>query len=267
MTMMAVDVQGLLRVWEEQQHAHPVRRALHLLAQACPEPGWDGWLHAPIGTRDAALLALQRRLFGGSLQTTSACRHCGERLEAAFDVDDVRASRAAETPDNAPPWRLQQHDYAIDYRLPTSDDLLQLTARHAADADADAGADADAAVAADAQTAARLLMQRCVSAARRAGDPVDVAALPDAVVDTLGAAIARRDPDADVRITLACPACGRESQLHFDIVSYVWSELDDWAQRLLADVHVLARAYGWSEASILALSPARRALYLEMVAA
>jgi hypothetical protein len=63
MIMIAVDAQGLLRVWEEQQRAHPVQRSLHLLVRAWPEPGWDGWLHAPIGTRDAALLGLHERLF------------------------------------------------------------------------------------------------------------------------------------------------------------------------------------------------------------
>ena len=39
------------------------------------------------------------------------------------------------------------------------------------------------------------------------------------------------------------------------------------AKRLLMDVHLLARAYGWSEAEVLALSPARRRFYLEMVEA
>jgi hypothetical protein len=41
--------------------------------------------------------------------------------------------------------------------------------------------------------------------------------------------------------------------------------LSHWAERCLDQVHTLARAYGWSEAQILALSPVRRACYLGRV--
>ena len=37
------------------------------------------------------------------------------------------------------------------------------------------------------------------------------------------------------------------------------------AKRLLGEVHQLARAYGWPEATILAMSSRRRHFYLELV--
>ena len=37
------------------------------------------------------------------------------------------------------------------------------------------------------------------------------------------------------------------------------------ARRLMADIHELASAYGWSEAAIVSMSTARRAAYLEML--
>ena len=43
--------------------------------------------------------------------------------------------------------------------------------------------------------------------------------------------------------------------------------MDARAQRLLMEVHLLARAYGWREADILGMSPARRNAYLQRVAA
>ena len=64
---------------------------------------------------------------------------------------------------------------------------------------------------------------------------------------------------------MTCPACGRFWQAAFDIASYLWSELDALAQRLLGEVHTLARAYGWREADVLSMSPWRRQFYLEMV--
>jgi hypothetical protein len=50
-----------------------------------------------------------------------------------------------------------------------------------------------------------------------------------------------------------------------DIPALVLAELEAEGQRLLGDIHVLARAYGWSEAEVVALPPARRRRYVEMV--
>ena len=249
MAMIATSAPELLRVWESQQRAHPVERALHLLALAWPERGWDAWLNACVGERDAALLSLHESLFGGALHTTTACPHCGQRLESQFSAADLRSDPATQ-PRPPRPLRLQQQGYAVDYRLPTSADLLQIGSQpHAGD------------------EAALRLMRRCVSRAQHGGVEIDVAALPEAVVTSLGADMVRHDPDAQVQVGLVCPACGEASRMHFDVVSYLWSELDDWAQRALADVHTLAYAYGWSEDAILALSPVRRQIYLDMVSA
>ena len=47
----------------------------------------------------------------------------------------------------------------------------------------------------------------------------------------------------------------------------LWSELQSRAERLLLDVDALARAYGWTEPEILALSSTRRAAYLQLTGA
>ena len=77
--------------------------------------------------------------------------------------------------------------------------------------------------------------------------------------------MALADPQADVQLNLSCPACNHHWQSVFDIVSFFWSEIHAWAQRTLREIHALASAYGWREADILALSPRRRQLYLEMI--
>lgn len=74
------------------------------------------------------------------------------------------------------------------------------------------------------------------------------------------------DPQAEVLLQLTCPSCQREWMITFDIVSFLWIEIHAHAKRLLQEVHTVARAYGWHEADILALSPVRRQFYLEMVA-
>jgi hypothetical protein len=64
---------------------------------------------------------------------------------------------------------------------------------------------------------------------------------------------------------LTCAACGHRWSALFDIVAFFWTELCVRAERLLVEVHTMARAYGWREADILAMSEARRHCYLEFL--
>jgi hypothetical protein len=50
-----------------------------------------------------------------------------------------------------------------------------------------------------------------------------------------------------------------------DNAGILWREVALAARRLLAEIHRLARAYGWSEQAITAMSATRRATYLEML--
>jgi hypothetical protein len=65
---------------------------------------------------------------------------------------------------------------------------------------------------------------------------------------------------------LTCPACQHQWQALLDIAHVLWSEVSAQAHRLLMEVHLLAKAYGWCESDILHMSSARRAAYLHMVA-
>ena len=53
--------------------------------------------------------------------------------------------------------------------------------------------------------------------------------------------------------------------LDLDIAGFVWREVALAARRLLTEIHRLARAYGWSQQAIAAMSTPRRAAYLEML--
>jgi hypothetical protein len=108
------------------------------------------------------------------------------------------------------------------------------------------------------------LLCRCIDVAQRGGATVEPGALPEVVTRVVAEAMAKTDPQADVQLAFRCPACDRAWSAPFDIASYVWDEVDDWAQRLVRDVHTLAGAYGWSERDILAMSARRRRLYLEL---
>jgi hypothetical protein len=246
--MNAPNAETLLQIWEDHHGEHPIRRALALLDAAWPEVGYPVWAHAQVGTRDAWLMRLYERLFGPRLQTVAPCPACGERLESSFSTREVcDAAQALPAPQAA--LQLCEQGWEIEYRLPHSEDLLRLI-----DQPLSAGASAE-------------LLRSCLLEVRSQGLPVDPEQLPMAIAERLAGEMERQDPNAEIRVALSCPACGHGWSLVFDVVGYLWSELDDWAQRLLVEVHLLACAYGWRERDVLALSPTRRQLYLDMVRA
>ena len=252
----AVDLSAaeLLRAWEQATTQHPAQQALTLLAAACPEPPAAGFAQMSIGQRDACLLSMRERLFGTRLTGVARCPHCSEQLELSFDGADIRSPLLAVDQTDAPlgptaaALELHVDGCRVRFRLPNSVDLLAVLDI------------------ADAASLRQELLHRCVLSVERGGEetpPPDV--LPSPLADAVGAAMEAADPQGNVQLALDCPACGHHWLQAFDILTYLWREIDDWAQRTLREVHLLASAYGWSEQEILALSARRRQLYLEMV--
>jgi len=233
----------LVDIWEAGASQPLPRRVLQLLAAACPEAGGDELLALTVGRRDAQLLRLYAGLFGATLTVVAACAACGEQLESSVSVADIPLGedRAVD-----PIHTVRTDGYDVSFRLPASADLVALADDSAADARS-------------------LLLAHCVIAARDAeGQRVAAEALPPHVVAAVAAQMSAADPQADVQLDLTCPACEHRWQAAFDIARFLWNEIHAWARRTLRDVHVLARAYGWREADVLALSPTRRQIYVEL---
>lgn len=238
---MRVPTAKLLDIWEVGASLPLPRRVLLLLAAACPEASEDEFAELPIGRRDAQLLRLRERLFGPELTAVAQCPSCGEQVESTFRVEDIRLGEgvAIEAMHAA-----QIDGYRATFRLPTSSDLLALT---------------------DRRTARETLLARCLTEVRNPnGEAVMVESLAEEVIAAIAARMAAADPQADIELRLACPTCDHRWPGVFDIASFLWKELHVWALRTLRDVHSLARSYGWREADVLALSPTRRQVYLEL---
>jgi hypothetical protein len=71
--------------------------------------------------------------------------------------------------------------------------------------------------------------------------------------------------EANLELRVNCADCGAVWDAPFDPVPFLWERVEASARRLLGEIHALARAYGWREADVLALSSARRRAYLELV--
>lgn len=238
---------SLLAAWEAGSSLSPIHRGLGLLAAAWPETSVNDWAHASVGARDRGLLALREKLFGAKFEALAACPNCADRVEIEFTAEEIRA-RMLTLPESAQDrmLRISEGSYEVEFRLPTSADLLEITK--------------------PAATGAReTLLVRCVHLARREGLPVEASALPDFVVQAVSNEMAIADPEADLQVAIACPACQHRWSIAFDILPFLWSELEEWARRLLREVHALASAYGWSEREILELSARRRRSYLEVI--
>ena len=235
----------------------PARQALVLLAAACPQFPPGDLAHLPLGWRDTVLLALRTVLFGPRLEGLAGCPACGAQLELDFTAADVQSGPGVEevlgrwaAATGPPSLQVREAGWEVTVRLPSTSDILAL----------------EAVPGGDASMGGRMLLERCVMAIRAPSDErPSPAGLPPEVLDAVDAAFLDADPQADVALSVTCPACGQGWTVPFDIASYLWSEVDDWARRTLRDVHTLAAAYGWPEADIVALSPARRQFYLSMV--
>ena len=199
-----------------------------------------------IGQRDTLLLMLREWLFGPRLENMTNCPACGEKLELSFDVADIRA----ETAEGLNSWlSLEIEGYEVLFRLPDSNDLAALT------------------IGAEREKGRGILLKRCLTEVRLNGVELSAETLPTEIIDAVTKRMSEADPQADVKLSLDCPSCGHTWLATFDILSFLWSEIETWAQRMLHEIHILARSYGWREADILAMSAFRRRCYLEMLGA
>lgn len=244
--MRALSALELLEIWERGRTLAPVRRALELLAAACPETPPDALAAVSIGQRDTRLLELRERLFGPRVTGLVACSRCGGNVELTFDIHDVLAGSAEEPEAEA---CLSVEGYELRFRLPNSEDLAAAVEKQ------------------DLVGARELMLQRCFLSIRCDGRSAAYDELPPAVLEAVSERLAEADPLADIELVVSCPCCEHNWRSGFDIVSFLWTEIDAWAKRVLHEVHTLARAYGWRERDILALSALRRQLYLQMVGA
>ncbi len=230
----------LLLLWERGAALHAVDRALLALATAEPERGADELARLPLGDRDARLLELRRVTIGDRLEAVATCPRCDVRVELELACADLIAGEDA----GAGEWELDHGGARLTLRVLDSRD-----AAAAAIAGRDGGVEA---------ARSALLSRAVVEAERDLG--------PDATA-VVAAALAERDPRAELLLDMTCPDCGHAWQPVLDVASFVWAELTARAERLLGDVHSLARAYGWREADVLALSEVRRTTYVALAEA
>jgi hypothetical protein len=243
--MRGLSAARILEAWERGKGRSTVERALALIAAGMPESSLSDLAELSLGQRDLLLLRLRELTLGSHLKCYTDCPRCGVTIDFSVLVGDIWFPGPQLPGDGRRERLAAPGGYEIEFRLPNSRDF-------------DAAAKCRGVEEARAQ-----LLGRTILAARHKGRDVASADLPEKVIAAVAERLEQCDPQAETPLVLACGRCGNRWQLLLDIANFLWSEVSALAERLLLDVHALARFYGWSEAEILAMSAARRDFYLE----
>jgi hypothetical protein len=224
---MASLANTVVRAWEQVQETAVAQRPAALLA-ALSGAFLADTVTVGVARRDAALLQWRATLFGTKWLAFAQCPECQTILEYELPVDDETLT--------APPDDIEIEAQGRTWRArwPDSRDL------------------AEAAACGDRAAARAMLVSRMVA------QEVDATGVAE-ILAALGAA-----HRGCWSMTLHCCACPHSWDVVFDAGEFLWREVRAAARRILREVDVLARAYHWSEAEILAMSEVRRATYLEM---
>jgi len=233
-----------LDVWEQGANLHPLDRALLVLGHCCPEQNYETLQDLSLGQRDCLLFEIYRASFGDALAAFTQCPACHERLEFSLSCSAFLDNGAAR---QLPTKAVEIDGILFSLRAPTSRDAAAATAS------------------ASVKAAKNVLLNRCATPTSVINVPIDK--LPEPTQAAIAAQIALLDPQAELLVELTCPACSSAWQGIFEVIDFLWAEIRTRARCLLQEIDALARAYGWREADILAMSDARRGLYVQMALA
>jgi hypothetical protein len=237
----------LLLVWETGLQQSPLERSLHLLGKACAIADVNEVASMSIGERDARLLQLRGWVFGRQLLNVAHCPRCNERVEWESRIDELQLQPLPEqTPRQL---QLELEGYRVRFRLPDSHDMHRLLHDPFLRAQP------------------RQILLSCILETWLEQQPLAADGLPSHILDAVQQRMSEEDPQADISLLLDCPACRHQWEALFDISSYLWAEIHQWALRLLQEIGLLAKTFHWSEQDILNMSARRRQFYLEMAGA
>lgn len=250
--MRALTGELLMAAFDEGADQHSLTRGLILLSLALPECNRQQLAELTIAERNLLLLRLRWLSFGGTLQGFGTCSQCGFHMEFAVPVNTMIEHLKGQLTSDVITWNEGGKRYEL--RAVTTDDLL--TAMKAPGS-------------AEAQD---LLLKRCLTIQRASPESDGVSSCetsfdimsPD-VVPCLVEKFDKLHAAAEFGCAVRCSECSNSEVLDLDIAQFLWLEVRCAAKRLIAQVHELAWAYGWSENSILSMSPQRRNAYIEIL--
>lgn len=244
--MQPLTATELLDVWEKNLSKSLIEKSIQLLSIACSVSDLKLLTHLSIGERDTRLFLLRKWMFGNRLINLANCPQCAESMEWEMNTEDF-LMKEVKTLRSPQKFDLKVEGYKLQFRLPNSDDLIKVISDK------------------EYQNNPNKILEDCILKAKRNGQNCNKTKFPETVLKTLDERINKEDPQANIDILLDCQACNHKWEVPFDIISYLWIEIDNWAKHILQEVYTLSQAFNWSEKDILEMSPLRRRMYLQML--
>jgi hypothetical protein len=225
---------------------HDANAAIQLLDRLLDAERGDarlpgGAIDLTVSDRDRLLAAVYTRTYGARIENTLHCPTCDQPFDLDFSLVEMGqrleedARRAAVEPVEDGTFRLSS---GLRFRLPTGRDERAVSRLLPAES-------------------AAALLARCL---------VDGDAVTDNGED-IQTAMEAVGPLLNLDLGAACPECGAEQEVHFDIQSYLLGALAQDRPGLALDIHRLATAYGWSREEILSIPRGQRRAYVALVEA
>jgi hypothetical protein len=201
----------------------------------------DSWAALTVTDFETALLGLRRFLFGDTIACLFRDRShkCGVPMELEFSIAAFLGEVSPRMPagvrrsEEDPRWFHLPGDAAL-FRLPTVEDQLQVL---------------------DEPRAATLLARRCVKSVRPGARAL---ARAERAMEAMAPLVSRP-------LAGSCPECGETVTMPLNVSHLVMEELRARAAGVLEEIHVIAAAYRWTEAAILAMPQSRRRAYAETI--
>ena len=231
------DPTRLLAAWDAASAVPDVVRGPMVLA-ACGMLDTDP-LDTPLDRLGELALRCLTEAFGAAVDGVATCAACSGTLELTLDLTTFAAPGAPGVAGALPGREVELGTGQVTVRVPTVRDLL------AAAPEADPVA---------------VLVARCVH--DDGGRPVDAVRLTERDLAVLDAVLEELTGAGLTTLRTTCPDCAGEVVAVLDPAALLWNRVGTAAPNLLRDVAQLAAVFGWSEADVLAMSPARRRAYL-----
>jgi hypothetical protein len=185
--------------------------------------------------RDYLLAGVYQFTYGPRIQSVLPCAAC----QSKFDLDFMLPDWMAHVRQGAPvPVRDEEGFYHMAdetrFRLPDGTDEMAVWGYPV-------------------EVAAEMLLQRCV--------PGPFQKEKWAAVQQ---AMAEQAPVLLADMGATCPECGHFQNAHFDMQSFLLARIKNERNRVAAEVHCLAVAYGWAHREILDLPRSLRKTYVSL---
>lgn len=229
---------SILNIWDSCVDKNQAFKGVALASLALNEKNHSNISDWSIEKRDVALFHVRKTLFGNKFSNIAHCPQCNQTVEWDLYLQQMGIPNLIDIPDNLEiPIKIA--DYNLMVRLPNSNDLFSNNKDK--------------------------IIENCILNFKEYNEQLIDQKIPDILVNQISSKYDEICKASNITYHLNCVECEHKWQVIFDIVAYLWKEIDQWAKSFLGQIYMLAKTFGWSETDIINMSDNRRNYYLNLL--